>query len=180
MTKKILFAIAGLAAAVAVFIAVRHGGDRIVPSATTPSIPTVTVTADGAGDSSATAASNTSSSPAISFEEKAKTFAVESTEAAREEVAKNPHDTPKSVEHSARKIADLYASVGNAKDADVFLDKMKDCSQPSAEVPVSIKAICLKYTSQVATRFPELRDKSAKISSAAPEKARQIEKFLAR
>lgn len=112
-----------------------------------------------------------------SFSEQLKEVKVADTETARQEVAKNPHTTPNSVIATAIELHEVYLKISNESDAQLFLEKMQDCSKQDADTPTSVKAHCLGYATEIGKKYPNLKSQAETIWASSTPEAQRIEKF---
>jgi hypothetical protein len=96
---------------------------------------------------------------------------------ARQEVAKNPHVTPKTLIQNAYTMSQLFDEVQDEKSAKLFLDKMRECSIDSADTPVAVKSSCIRYLDRLEKKFPHLKTDIEHVREQASQEARELEQL---
>lgn len=96
---------------------------------------------------------------------------------ARQEVAKNPHVTPKALIQSAYMMSTVFDDVHDEASAKLFLDKMRDCSSDASDTPVAVKSSCVRYLDRLEKKFPQLKADIDDARTHASEEARALEKL---
>ncbi len=100
-----------------------------------------------------------------------------SLKALRDEVAKNPHETPQALLRFGADLGVRMEEAKKNKDAAIqLLSELKGCSQPASadDSPVQARAICLVTAREIARIWPDLKSTAEEIVSGSDARAREL------
>jgi hypothetical protein len=109
------------------------------------------------------------------LEERIQQLKMPSVKIARQEVAANPHVTPKALIQTAYMMSTLFDQVQDEKSAKLFLNKMRDCSRDNADTPIAVKSSCIRYLDRLEKKFPQLKTDIEHVREQASQEARELE-----
>lgn len=111
------------------------------------------------------------------LETRIKNLKMPSKDAAREEVAKNPHVTPKALIQTAYMMSQVFDDVKDEASAKAFLEKMRECSKDGSDTPIAVKSSCIRYLDRLEKKFPQLKTDIKHAREQASQEARDLEKI---
>ncbi len=120
---------------------------------------------------------DTSTEQQQQLETRIKNLKMPSKEKAREEVAKNPHVTPKALIQTAYMMSQVFDDVKDEASAKSFLEKMRECSNDTSDTPIAVKSSCIRYLDRLEKKFPQLKTDIDHAREQASQEARELEKI---
>lgn len=100
--------------------------------------------------------------------------------AIREEVAKNPHETPKALMAFSVSLSDrLQAALSSESESEKFFGELESCTQEQkTDGSRSIAALCIVNARRLADKHPSLKQRYTELEASADKKALALSKTV--